>query len=687
MVTIRLQEEKVLLSGNEVAASERCLCLCNAECLSITFDGFGPGGDPCIECDNLDGTYTLERRGTDNSSGPWVYSYCGESTCLVSEEPGCLEIVLRLGCDQHTLAVSFCQTVILSATADNDGTACDELTFTGAAGATCGQIGTITTGPAGAGCGTPDCERCCECPERGTPQEWAIADITSGFTILRGGNMAFSNTTIFDIPPGWPTRSWNTAPMPPVLRFGLFVRRTYDTNCLECNAWFPLETWTVTPRKCSGGDWYSEHTFAESYETTSCDVSETLSVLVGPSVNQFNYDNINFAGTVDCEWTNMSNWDTQVLPPPLPWTIALPSEFTPIIVSGALLGDATGAAECETLTITSTGTLGIHITVAETASIDGTVARACSTPCDPGCCEPQSMGHVEAAGNVTIGSDGVNQGKIYSQGTITCEGTNSGGLIEADEIEFVSTGENRGFLSAVTSITFSETSKNYDPEPWSDCPWVEHLTPRVQGEVTFRDQSVNHGSSFSEFVVSFEDDSSHAAGASTQAACSFSDNAVNYGEVGGGSEFTYTGGTGSPSNATSGVVAGAAMFDGADNYGIVEGNATFPNGGRNQGVVEGDGDFTQNGENNVGGVVKGNASFGGQPGAGGAFSGWNYGTVQGNAEFSSDTANYGTVNRNATFGGNSVNFGTVMGNATFNGNSSNLGTVFGTITCNTTGTC
>lgn len=566
-------DDKVLFVGDLVAGSERCRCFCNAECLSITFDGFGPGGDPCIACGNIDGTYTLERRGTDNASGPWVYSYCGDSACLVEGDPGCLEIILTLSCSQHTLSVLFCGSEILSATASNDGTKCDELTFTGAEGATCNPIGTITTGSAE--CGASSEQRCCDCPPCGTPQEWAIVDITSGFTILRSGGMAFSNTTIFDIPPAWPTRSWNTAPMPAVLRFGLFVRGTYETNCLQCDSWFALETWTVVPRKCSGGDWYSDHTFAESYANTSCDSDDPLSVLVGPLINQSNYNNIDFAGTVDCEWTNMKNWESTSGPTPLPWTIALPSEVTPIIVSGALLGDATGAAECKTLTITSTGTLGIHITVAETATINGTVARGCSTPCDPGCCEPQSMGWVEAVENVSLG--GVNNGKISSDGTvevgtaaqggIVLEGQNVGGLIEASEIVFTGGGSNSGFLSAST-IDFYDNSTNSDPVPWTECDWVVHQTPHIQGQVTFHDDSVNNASSFANGPITFRDDSSNAAGAKVTVDCVFLDSSVNYGEVGGNATFN-------GDSVNQGTVTGNATFNGnSSNLGTVLGTIT-----------------------------------------------------------------------------------------------------------------
>lgn len=647
-------DDKVLFVGDLVAGSERCRCFCDAECLSITFDGFGPGGDPCIACGNIDGTYTLERRGTDNASGPWVYSYCGESACLVEGEPGCLEIILTLSCNQHTLSVLFCGSEILSATASNDGTKCDELTFTGAVGATCNPIGTITTGSAE--CGESSEQRCCDCPPCGTPQEWAIVDITAGFTILRSGGMAFSNTTIFDIPPAWPTRSWNTAPMPPVLRFGLFVRGTYETNCLQCESWFALETWTVVPRKCAGGDWYSEHTFAESYANTSCDSGDPLSVLVGPSVNQSNYDNIDFAGTVDCEWTNMKNWESTSGPTPLPWTIALPSEVTPIYVSGELLGDATGAAECKTLTITSTGTLGIHITVAETATIAGVViCGAAVDPCDKNaCCNPQENGWVDAVGAVTV--TGTNRGKITSDDDVTFDGgQNDGGLVIAGgDIEFLGASVNRGTLQA-PAINFRGTSHNYDIPAGYECDWE---MPQFTGAVQFWDDAQNHGSGFPCDLVVFNDSSINASGGSFQCACQFYDDSTNNGVVGSASEFY-----GGSQNASSGIVDGSAVFSSSDNYGLVRGDASFPLEGQNYGIVEGNGDFTNNGKNNAGGTVRGDAAFDGF--------GWNYGTIDGDATFSGSTTNYGTV----------------QGNATFNGSSSNLGTVLGTITCNTTGTC
>lgn len=689
-------DDKVLFVGDLVAGSERCRCFCNEECVSVTIAGFGPVGGPCPGCGDANGTYVLHRRGIVRpwGWGPWTWTYCGEVSCPAGEgeeeppSPSCLEIVLTLGCSGHSVIVSFNGSVIISATVEYDGTSCTALSFTNISAEGCNPVGTIVTGAAS--CDEIPETRCCECPPCGTPTEWAIVDLTNGWNVLASGPVWYGGS-LYAIPSPWRTRCWTTAQKPAVITVGLFVYSYPDQNPAECAVYVALEVWQVYPNKCSGGEWWDTHYWQESYPGISCDEPPEPLVTdlpTAPNEHAMNH----FGDVVDCELTNMANWSNTALglAQPRCGDRDLPDATIDVTIAGDLLGNALGVPlEVKTLVVYHLGSVGILIEVAETASIEGLVVRGCSTPCDPGCCEPQEMGYINAVGDVTIGSSGVNQGRVRSQGTVTCEGINNGGLIEADDIEFISNGENRGFLFASASVTFSGTSKNYDPVPWSDCQWFEHLSYFVMaGQVTFRDQSVNHGSTFfTNSLVSFEDDSSHAAGASTQAQCSFSDNAVNYGKVGSGSYFTYTGGTGSPSNAASGVVSGIAAFDGADNYGIVEGSAEFPNGGRNQGIVKGNGDFTQNGENNAGGVVKGNASFGGNPGVGGAFSGWNYGTVEGNAEFSSDTANYGTVNRNATFGGNSVNFGTVMGNATFNGNSSNLGTVLGTITCNTTGTC
>lgn len=679
MVTIRLQENKVLLSDNKVAASERCLCLCSDECLSITFAGFGPAGDPCVECGNLNGTYVLHRRPIIRpwGFGPWTYSYCGDAACPPANEedpPLCLEIVLVLSCSQHQLTVSLNGTVILTAQADYDGTPCDELAFTNIAGETCDPVGTISTGSTT--CDEIPETRCCECPPCGTPTEWAIVDLTSGWEVLASGSSLYGYA-LYGIPSFWRTRCWFTAEMPTVITLGLFVYSYPAQNPDECGVYLPVDIWQVFPKKCSGGAWWDTHAWQESYPGISCEdppepmTTEVTSAPDGPYVmNQFgacyNDQNYNQIGCVDCEWTNMANWTEPSFGQyqPACRDRDLPDSTVDVSVSNNLLGNALGVANVKNLTVFGGASVGIHITVAETATIDGTIIRGCSTPCDPGCCEPQDMGWIDAVGNVTLGSGGLNRGKISSDDTVTVEGINNGGLIEAaTKIEFTGTSGNFGFLSA-PNIHFRDTATNHDPVPWTDCEWVVHLDPAIQGSVEFHDESTNYGGSFSGGYVVFRDDSSNAVTAKVSSACQFLGNAVNYGEVGDGSEFGQAFEPGSPTrkNAASGIVNGSAVFYG-ENYGTVRGNASFYGAGRNYGTVEGDGDFSDSGENNAGGDVFGNATFGG--------TGWNYGVVRGDAVFDGDSVNYGTVN----------------GNATFNGNSSNLGTVLGTITCNTTGTC
>lgn len=660
MVIIRLQEDKVLLEDNKVAVSAQCLCLCNDECLSVTFAGFGPAGDPCVECGNLNGTYVLHKRPIVRpwGWGPWTYSYCGEGACE-EDPPTCLEIVLVLGCPQHLLTVSLNGTIILTAEADYDGTPCSPLSFTSIVGGTCDPIGTIVTGSGS--CDEIPETRCCECPPCGTPTEWVIVDLTTGWSVLSSGSV-FYGGSLYAIPEFWRTNCWPTAQMPPVITLGLFVYSYPAQNPDECAVYVALEIWQVYPRKCTGGEWWDDHYWQESYPGISCDdpptpiTTDLTTFPVAAVMNHFN--------GVDCEWTNMANWTGSAFGQYQPkcGDRDLPNSTIDVLVSSDLLGNALGVAEVKDLDVLGGVSIGIHITVAGAATIGGTVVRGCSTPCDPQCCEPQEMGWIDAVGNVTLGSGGLNRGKISSGDTVTVEGINNGGLIEAGvAIEFTGTSGNSGFLSA-PNIHFRNTATNAAPTPWTDCEWVAHLDPPVQGNVTFHDESQNQGGGFSIYgFVEFRDDSSNAVGSVVSNTCYFYDNAVNYGEVGDASEFTSTY-LGSPSNAASGVVNGNAIFSGSVNYGTVLGDGTFSGGSRNEGTVWGNGDFTDNGENN-GGEVKGNAIFDGY--------GFNTGVISGDA----------------TFNGDSVNQGTVYGNATFNGNSSNLGTVRGAITCNTTGTC
>lgn len=663
MVIIRLQEDKVLLEDNKVAVSAQCLCLCNDECLSVTFAGFGPAGDPCVECGNLNGTYVLHKRPIIRpwGFGPWTYSYCGDAACPPANEedpPSCLEIVLVLSCSQHQLTVSLNGAVILTAQADYDGTPCDDLTFTSIAGETCDPVGTISTGSTT--CDEIPETRCCECPPCGTPTEWAIVDLTNGWNVLVSGSVYGS--TMSGMPSEWRTRCWSSAPMPPVITVGLFVYSYPAQNPGECAVYVALEVWSVVPKKCSGGEWWDSHQWQESYPGVSCDnPPDALTPDTAP-LDEYVANRFGLGGRyVDCEWTNMANWQNTDFFVPLPcYYYTLPNSTVDVEVWDDLLGNALGTAMVNNLVVGGGASIGIHITVFGTATIDGTVVRGCSAPCDPQCCEPQEAGWIDAVGNVTLAAGALNRGKISSDDTVTVEGINNGGLIEAGiAIEFTGTSGNFGFLSA-PNIHFRDTATNAAPTPWTDCEWVVHLDPQIQGQVTFHDESQNQGGDFASGYgyVGFRNDSSNALGAKIAVACQFLNNSVNYGEVGDGSEF----GTGS-TNAASGVVNGSASFESQSfNYGTVKGDAVFGATAWNSGLVEGNADFTNSGEN--------------------------YGTVNGNADFDGPSGqNAGVVRRDATFGGDSVNYGTVYGNATFNGNSSNLGTVRGAITCNTTGTC
>lgn len=669
-MTIPFHEGKALIRDGKIAFSEYCRCFCNEECVSVTIAGFGPAGGPCPGCIDANGTYVLHRRPIIRpwGWGPWTWTYCGEVTCPPGEgeeeppPPSCLEIVLTLSCSEHSVIVSFNGSVIISATVEYDGTPCTELSFTGITAEGCEQVGTITTGSTS--CDEPPETRCCECPPCGTPTEWAIVDLTNGWDVLVSGPVYGS--TMSGVPSEWRTRCWNSAPMPPVITVGLFVYSYPAQNPAECAVYVALEVWSVVPKKCSGGEWWDSHQWQESYPGISCDnPPDALTPDTAP-LDEYVANRFGLSGRyVDCEWTNMANWQNTDFFVPLPcYYYTLPDSTVNVEVWNDLLGNALGIAEVNNLLVGGGASVGIHITVAGVATIDGTVVRGCNSPCDPGCCEPQDMGWIDAVGNVTLGSGGLNRGKISSDDTVNVEGINSGGLIEAaTEIEFTGTSGNFGFLSA-PSIHFRGTATNHDPVPWTDCEWVVHLDPAIQGSVEFHDESTNYGGSFSGGYVVFRDDSSNAVTAKVSSACQFLGNAVNYGEVGDGSEFGQAFEPGSPTrkNAASGIVNGSAVFYG-ENYGTVRGNASFYGAGRNYGTVEGDGDFSDSGENNAGGDVFGNATFGG--------TGWNYGVVRGNA----------------VFDGDSVNYGTVGGHATFNGNSSNLGEVLGGVTCNTTGTC
>lgn len=672
MTTIPLQDGDVLFLDGEVAASERCRCLCDAECLSITLAGFGPDGEPCVECGQINGTYTLERRPVIPpwGWGPWTFSWCGPTTCLYGEVAQCLEIVLVLGCDEHNVYVSVNGQLVASATVENDGTPCDDLTFSTVTGETCDPAGTITTAPGT--CGESQATRCCDCEDCGTPSQWAIVDLTTGFTILSQGTI--SGSTIDFLPESWRARCWTVAPMPAVLTFGLFAYSTPANRPNDCAVWFPLDIWTVTPRKCSGGEWWDDHTFAESYPSTECNPEGPLTVTSAGPLDEYTADT--FTGAIDCEWTNMANWSTPSSPGDC-GLYGLPTSSTAVTISGVpqnspifLLGNAAGTAAAGTLAVLYGASVGIHITVADTASIDGVVLGdcECAATLGPACCPTDSPGWIDAAGAVTI--TGKNRGKITgasvtftSTGPMLETAKNDGGLVTSSgTVAFNDTAKNYGKIQAAT-IAFNDQSENHDPPRRGECEWRE-ISPNLQGSVEFHDDAVNYGSSFSAGFVVFRGGSSNAASARIANACQFLDDAVNYGQVGDGSEFGQQIEAGSPTskNAASGAVNGSATFY-TENYGTVRGNASFPTAGRNYGTVEGDGDFSDSGENNAGGEVFGNATFGG--------TGWNYGVVRGNA----------------TFDGDSINYGTIRGSATFNGNSSNLGTVRGTIICNTTGTC
>lgn len=166
----------------------------------------------------------------------------------------------------------------------------------------------------------------------------------------------------------------------------------------------------------------------------------------------------------------------------------------------------------------------------------------------------------------------------------------------------------------------------------------------------------------------------------------FNVESLNVGTVNGGATFNGTslnfGGTvtGGATFNDSSLNGSAGAFGGPISGGTVTGGATFNDDSRNSATATVTGDATFN-DSSFNAGVTGNATFNGT--AGNGFGG--DGTVTGNATFNDDSSNSRPVLGNATFNGTSGNFssGTVSGSATFNDSSENFGgTVTGDATFN-----
>lgn len=603
VMQIQFRDDKVLFFGENVAGSPLCQCFCNADCLSVTFAGFD--GDGFCAC--INGTYTLERRGTPDENGPWVYSYCASTEC--GDEQACREVTLTASCGGYAVRMVIGDIEVTGTAGSGD---CENLTFSSIS-CPCDTVGTITT--AVASCGESEETRCCDAPPCASSLvSWEIVDLTSGIT-LETGSVDDANDWLWYLPTPWRTRSWSLPKMPQTITIGLFVTALHTAgNGSSYTIKTPLEIWTVTPRKCSGGLWWDEHTWSPTWTNPKCGDTDPLTyTAVGLGSDTFVTQ---FDGTWDGEWTNTANWSAPPLSVPN-YLRALPtSSSSSVTIAGSVLGDSSEDAQCSDLYVSAGATVGIKITAAGSVSIDGAVLGQCECQ---SFCDPHVRGFIDSASTVTVSATGVIRGKVAGAGVTITDGLNDGGMVAAEggTVTFDGTAQNRGFVRA-SSILFYGTSKNLALASRARCEWgdigaqlSQIGTPTI---VSFYGNAENHGDA-SGALNNFFDYSKNFGIAGSSA--DFQGNSENHGRVGDNSGFSAD----------------------AVNYGTVDGGAYFSFGAINAGTVGG-GDFSGGSRNN--------------------------GTVLADAVFSDAAENHGTVRGNATFNGNSSNFGTVLGTITCN---------------------
>ena len=217
--------------------------------------------------------------------------------------------------------------------------------------------------------------------------------------------------------------------------------------------------------------------------------------------------------------------------------------------------------------------------------------------------------------------------------------------------------------STVTGL-FSDLNKRATRLPPVDS--VVHIYTSVS-TVTAGPQTVQYAYFWSlcDFISGSEITSTAAAHDSVGGAV-FNGNTDNFGTVNGGATFNST--ADNRPNAT--VNNGATFNEYAENFGgTVNDGATFYGSTDNSGTVNGGATFNDLARNITGGTVNGGATFDDDA------SNENSATVNDGATFNDDTRNFGTINGGATFNHDSRNDGTINGGATFNHDSRNFYTI------------
>jgi hypothetical protein len=639
----------VIISRNgKIANSDKCFCVCEAECISVEFSGF--------ECDwEVDGTYTLVRSASD----PHLFGLCETISREVEEvtEETCRAISLTASCEGYQISMVFgCpdDNVGISASAGRESP-CDSTTFSNVVASVgfCTTLGTITTSPS-EGC-SPEESSCCQaCYVVNAPGLYRIRLTSEGSFLNPLGDdyELYSGTSI---PEYWNTRSYRQIDEPlRAIQGGKSRELTLfaEVGILsqECDTpvvflEIPLKTWEVrAPYKCrpyEDGNWHHSEYLGDSVITT-CDGPFYPSIDIVPQ-----YVADVFVGGTSCDWADMFNWYStgSAVSGENGWgnnLLDLPTPTTDVSIEGEVTGNSsTGATvEVNNLTVGASAVVRIPINVAGTASISGLIDRGCVCP-DYCNCVPVGEGAVFAQGEVTIG--GSNNGNIQSDVKITLEGSAT----------------NYGWLSSPI-VEFINTSVNYadgKSDPRGDCQIssIYGDTVVLSSDIRFKDSSSNNGTMLNAGPI-------------------FYDTSANNGDLQGSGEFRNN-------SANNGVLGGSAYFyDSSENNGEVgTPGATFYDTSTNNGKVTGPTTLQGDSINAVGGIIVGETTMQGFA--------KNNGSITGNVTLSGSAENSGTIQGDATFGDDSINYGNVLGNATFNDNSSNFGTVTGTVTCNTTGTC
>lgn len=646
---IRSFDGVIISKNGKIANSDKCFCVCEAECISVEFSGF--------ECDwEVDGTYTLVRAESDPHSFGLCETVSKEVDGLTEET--CRSITLTASCEGYQISMIFgCpdDNIGISASAGRESP-CDSTTFSNVAASIgfCETLGTITTSSSG-GC-SPNESSCCQaCYVVNYPVTYKIR-VTS-----EGSNQYYELYSGTSVPEYWHTRSYRQIddPLLPIQggksrELTLFAE--VGVLSQECavpgmTVEVPLRTWEVrAPYKCKpyeDGSWHhSEYLGGGSISIPTCDGPFYPDIDIVPEyvANTFTRQRPTMTS---CDWGDMFNWysDEGAFLGVTGWgnnIIRLPNggDNNTVYIESEVTGNSIGGtAEVYNLNVGAGGTVSIPISVLGTAQISGLIDRGCVCPyyCN---CTPALEGAIYAQGEVTIG--GSNNGYVESGEKITLEGFAT----------------NYGWLSSPI-VEFIGSSANYadgKQPPRDDCQ-LSSLGDTVvsAGDIRFKDSSYN-------------------AGTMLNAPAVFYDSSSNDGTLIGSGEFRNN-------SANNGFLGGSAYFyDSSENNGEVDTvGATFTDSSVNNGKVTGPTTLQSDSINEVGGTIIGETTMQNLA--------KNNGSITGNVTLSGLAENSGTIQGDATFGGDSINYGNVLGNATFNDNSSNLGTVTGTVTCNTTGTC